>query len=182
MFPSGKGATDSCTVGGSDVVNIDVVDAEMNESGDMVEGKQETKIATNGSNNGDNANTEEIKQDESESGKVPRRSDEKSDSTSIRTEHSSLPLHRCMRIVPQHQQLVASSRHVEFLRRHIDARPRGRNRGQAAEGRVYAMLIQATYGCSYTKMELAGTWITASSPPTMSPSWRMSTSSLERRL
>ncbi|KAM0832438.1 hypothetical protein ACQ4PT_064901 [Festuca glaucescens] len=68
MFPSGKGATDSCTVGGSDVVNIDVVDAEMNESGDMVEGKQETKIATNGSNNGDNANTEEIKQHESESG------------------------------------------------------------------------------------------------------------------
>jgi hypothetical protein len=42
MFPSGKGATDSCTVGGSDVVNIDVVDAEMNESGDMVEGKEET--------------------------------------------------------------------------------------------------------------------------------------------
>lgn len=103
MFPSGKGATDSCTVGGSDVVSIDVVDAEMNESGDMVEGKQETKIATNGSNNGDNANTEEIKQDESESGKVPRRSDEKSDSTSIRTEHSSLPLHRCMRIVPHDQ-------------------------------------------------------------------------------
>jgi multisite-specific tRNA:(cytosine-C5)-methyltransferase len=103
MFPSGKGATDSCTVGGSDVVNIDVVDAEMNESGDMVEGKQETKIATNGSSNGDNANTEEIKQDESESGKVPRRSDGTSDSTSIRTEHSSLPLHRCMRIVPHDQ-------------------------------------------------------------------------------
>uniref|UniRef100_A0ACD5Y0S6 Uncharacterized protein n=1 Tax=Avena sativa TaxID=4498 RepID=A0ACD5Y0S6_AVESA len=103
MFPSGKGTTDSCTVGGSVEVNIDVVDADMNDSGDMVEGKQETKIATDDSNNGDNANGEEIKPDETESGKVPRRSDETSDSTSIRTEHSSLPLHRCMRIVPHDQ-------------------------------------------------------------------------------
>ena len=94
---------DSCTVGGSVKVNKDVVDAEMNESGNMVEGKQETKIATDESNNGDNANTEEIKQDESESGKVARRSGETSDSTTIRTEHSSLPLHRCMRIIPHDQ-------------------------------------------------------------------------------
>ena len=103
MFPSGKGTMDSCTVGGCVKVNIDVVDAEMNESGDMVEGKQETKIATDESNNGDNANTEEIKQDESESGKVARRSGETSDSTTIRTEHSSLPLHHCMRIIPHDQ-------------------------------------------------------------------------------
>ena len=94
MFPSGKGSVE---------INIDVVDAEKNESGGMVEGKQETKILTNDSNNGDNATTEEIKQDESESGKVPRRSAEASDPTSIRTEHSSLPLHRCMRIVPHDQ-------------------------------------------------------------------------------
>jgi multisite-specific tRNA:(cytosine-C5)-methyltransferase len=102
MFPSGKGTMDSCTVGGNDEVNIDVVDAEMDESGDVIKGKQETNIATNGSTNDANANGEEIKRDESESGKGPRRS-EPSDSTSIRTEHSSLPLHHCMRIVPHDQ-------------------------------------------------------------------------------
>lgn len=103
MFPSGKGTTDSCTAGGSVEVNIDAVDADMNESGNMVEGKQETKIATDDSNNGDNGNTEEIKQDESESVKVSRGPDEKTDSTSIVTEHSNLPLHRCMRIIPHDQ-------------------------------------------------------------------------------
>lgn len=85
------------------MVNIDAVDADMNESGNMVEGKQETKIATDDSNNGDNGNTEEIKQDESESVKVSRGPDEKTDSTSIVTEHSNLPLHRCMRIIPHDQ-------------------------------------------------------------------------------
>ncbi|CAM0951796.1 unnamed protein product [Alopecurus aequalis] len=84
------------------VVPPSMFPSEMNETGEMVEGKQETKIVTDESNNGDNANTEEIKQDESESGKVTRRS-ETSDSNSIRTEHSSLPLHRCMRIVPHDQ-------------------------------------------------------------------------------
>ncbi|KQJ90616.1 tRNA (cytosine(34)-C(5))-methyltransferase [Brachypodium distachyon] len=101
MFPSGKGSTDNRKVGGSGELNMDVADADM-DSGDMVERKEESRIAINGSNNGE-TNIEEINQVESESGEVPRDSEKKSDSTSICTEHSNLPLHRCMRIVPHDQ-------------------------------------------------------------------------------
>ncbi|KAL5206859.1 hypothetical protein ABZP36_035068 [Zizania latifolia] len=104
MFPSGKGTMDSHMASGSVEVNTDAVDADMRDAANMVEGEHETKTTDDG-NNGGNPNTEEtskLKFDE-----VPNMSDKKSDSTSIHTECSNFPLHRCMRIVPHDQNTGA---------------------------------------------------------------------------
>ncbi|CAN6182617.1 unnamed protein product [Urochloa humidicola] len=95
MFPSGKGSKDV-------EVNTDVVDADMKDSTDMGEGEQETNIANDDSNNSDKLKTEEKTEVDCESGEAPTRH-KKPVSTSIRTEHSDYPLHRCMRIVPHDQ-------------------------------------------------------------------------------
>uniref|UniRef100_A0A0E0B478 SAM-dependent MTase RsmB/NOP-type domain-containing protein n=1 Tax=Oryza glumipatula TaxID=40148 RepID=A0A0E0B478_9ORYZ len=101
MFPSGKGTMDSHVAIGSVEVNTDVIDADMKDSTNMVEGEQQTKTASDDVNNGGDPNTEETSK--LESNEVPNDSDKKSNSTSIRTEHSNFPLHRCMRIVPHDQ-------------------------------------------------------------------------------
>ncbi|CAL5073838.1 unnamed protein product [Urochloa decumbens] len=95
MFPSGKGSKDV-------EVNTDVVDADMKDSTDIGEGEQETHIANDDSNNGDKLKTEEKTEVDCESGEAPARH-KRPVSTSIRTEHSDYPLHRCMRIVPHDQ-------------------------------------------------------------------------------
>ncbi|KAL6656177.1 hypothetical protein ACP70R_007003 [Stipagrostis hirtigluma subsp. patula] len=102
MFPSGKGSN-NCHMVSSVEVNTDAADVDMKDTTDMGEGEQETKIAVDGSNRGDNCSTEEGTKVDCESGEVPNRSYKKLDSTSIRTEHSDFPLHRCMRIVPHDQ-------------------------------------------------------------------------------
>ncbi|CAL5063920.1 unnamed protein product [Urochloa decumbens] len=95
MFPSGKGSKDV-------EVNTDVVDADMKDSTDIGEGEQETHIANDDRNNGDKLKTEEKTEVDCESGEAPARH-KRPVSTSIRTEHSDYPLHRCMRIVPHDQ-------------------------------------------------------------------------------
>ncbi|CAN6204756.1 unnamed protein product [Urochloa humidicola] len=95
MFPSGKGSKDV-------EVNTDVVDADMKDSTDKGEGEQETNIANDDSNNGDKLKTEEKTEVGCESGEAPTRH-KKPVPSSIRTEHSDYPLHRCMRIVPHDQ-------------------------------------------------------------------------------
>ncbi|KAK8459984.1 hypothetical protein SEVIR_2G250800v4 [Setaria viridis] len=95
MFPSGKGSKDV-------EVNTDVIDADMKDSTDMVEGEQETNTASNKSNDDDDQKTEEKAEVDCESGEAPTRY-KKLNSTSTRTEHSDYPLHRCMRIVPHDQ-------------------------------------------------------------------------------
>ncbi|XP_062193834.1 uncharacterized protein LOC133897208 [Phragmites australis] len=102
MFPSGKGSKDNRMVSSSVEVNTNVVDADMKDSTDIGEGEQETKIAIDDSNNSDNPNTEGRAKVDCESGEA-KDSYKKLDSTSIRTEHSDYPLHRCMRIVPHDQ-------------------------------------------------------------------------------
>ncbi|CAL5081888.1 unnamed protein product [Urochloa decumbens] len=94
MFPSGKGSKDL-------EVNTDVVDADMKDS-TVREGEQETNIANDDSDNGDKLKTEEKTEVDCESGEAPTRH-KKPVLTSIRTEHSDYPLHRCMRIVPHDQ-------------------------------------------------------------------------------
>lgn len=104
MFPSGKGSKDSGTGSSSVEVNTDVADADMKDSTDMGEGEQETTVTIDDSNNGDNLKTEEGTKVDCESGEVTTSSSyKKLNSTSIRTEHSDYPLHRCMRIVPHDQ-------------------------------------------------------------------------------
>ncbi|CAN6174660.1 unnamed protein product [Urochloa humidicola] len=95
MFPSGKGSKDV-------EVNTDVVDADMKDSTNVGEGEQETNIANDDSNNSDKLKTEEKTEVDCESGEAPTRH-KKPVSTSIRTEYSDYPLHRCMRIVPHDQ-------------------------------------------------------------------------------
>lgn len=102
MFPSGKGSKDSLTVSSSVEVNTDVADADMNDSTDMVEGEQETSITIDDSNKGDNLKTGEGTKDDCEFGEATI-SYKKLNYTSIHTEHSDYPLHRCMRIVPHDQ-------------------------------------------------------------------------------
>lgn len=104
MFPSGKGSKDSGTGSSSVEVNTDVADADMKDSTDMGEGEQKTTVTMDDSNNGDNLKTEEGTKVDCESGEVTTSSSyKKLNSTSIRTEHSDYPLHRCMRIVPHDQ-------------------------------------------------------------------------------
>lgn len=104
MFPSAKGSKDSGTGSSSVEVNTDVADADMKDSTDMGEGEQETTVTIDDSNNGDNLKTEEGTKVDCESGEVTTSSSyKKLNSTSIRTEHSDYPLHRCMRIVPHDQ-------------------------------------------------------------------------------
>lgn len=95
MFPSGKGSKDV-------EVNTDASDADMKDSTDMGEAEQETNIAVDDSNSGDNRKTEEKAEVDCEAGEAPARN-KKLNFTSNRTEHSDYPLHRCMRIVPHDQ-------------------------------------------------------------------------------
>ncbi|KAL6888274.1 hypothetical protein ACP4OV_009300 [Aristida adscensionis] len=103
MFPSGKGSNDCQIVSSSVEVTTDAADLDMKDSTDMGEGELETKIAIAGGNSSDNQSAEEGTNIDCESGEVPNRSYKKLGSTSIRTEHSDFPLHRCMRIVPHDQ-------------------------------------------------------------------------------
>ncbi|GJN20554.1 hypothetical protein PR202_gb07946 [Eleusine coracana subsp. coracana] len=97
MFPSGKGSKDIHVSSSSIEMNTDVKDTP-----DIGEGEQDTKIAVDGGNNSDDPIAEGRTKVDSESSEATN-SSRKLDPTSIRTEHSDYPLHRCMRIVPHDQ-------------------------------------------------------------------------------